>query len=88
MTFLKDIKIVGVAAGETHSLAWDNWGRVYSWGNGLDGKLGHPIDEINDYENSPRKIKTLRKHFVVLASCGNNYSCALTNKGLLFGWGK
>ena len=31
-----------VAAGDTHSLAVETYsGRMYSWGMGVDGKLGH-----------------------------------------------
>ena len=36
-------KIVGISSGLTHSLAWDCEGKIYSWGSGVNGKLGHPI---------------------------------------------
>ena len=26
-----------------HNLAWDENGALYSWGDAMDGKLGHPI---------------------------------------------
>jgi len=28
----------------THTAAWDSEGCVYTWGDALDGKLGHPIE--------------------------------------------
>lgn len=34
-------RITGIAAGWSHSLALDHEGRVYSWGFGEEGQLGH-----------------------------------------------
>ncbi|KAK5582365.1 hypothetical protein RB653_003948 [Dictyostelium firmibasis] len=48
-----NIKIVKVAAGGSHSIALDNQGRVYSWGNGSNGKLGHGNESD---ENLPKQI--------------------------------
>jgi len=35
--------IKGVACNKNHTVSWDIAGRVYSWGEALDGKLGHPL---------------------------------------------
>ena len=37
---LKDVKIVDVAAGDRHTLALTQGGRVFSWGAGAEGQLG------------------------------------------------
>jgi len=40
--FKTKTNIIGVSSGLTHTLAWDTKGRIYSWGEGSFGKLGHP----------------------------------------------
>ena len=37
---LRNVKIIGVASGVSHTLAWDKQGRIYSWGDATEGKLG------------------------------------------------
>lgn len=32
--------VVGVAASQSHALAWTKAGHMYSWGDASDGKLG------------------------------------------------
>ena len=34
-------KIIGVAIGKKHVLAWDITGDLYSWGDATEGRLGH-----------------------------------------------
>ena len=36
----------------------------------------------------PKKIKTLEDKYIIMASCGNKYSCALTNQGHIYSWGR
>lgn len=38
------MKVVGISFGRAHTAAWDADGLIYTWGEGLDGKLGHPIE--------------------------------------------
>lgn len=37
-------KVAGIAFGQTHTAAWDTDGAIYTWGEGYDGRLGHPIE--------------------------------------------
>lgn len=48
------VKIVDVCAGQYHSLALTFSGKVYSWGWGIHGQLGH--GECNN-EFYPRLLK-------------------------------
>jgi len=41
------VKIVGISTSLNHSLAWDDNGSIYSWGDINEGKLGHKIIETN-----------------------------------------
>ena len=94
----QNVKIQGVATGCYHSLAWDNNGSIYSWGDTTEGKLGHGIqrktvEELQEEDMSqiqifPKKIESLSEEFVILASCGSKYSCCITNSGDMYAWGK
>ncbi|MCL2861985.1 MAG: hypothetical protein FWE22_06215, partial [Firmicutes bacterium] len=33
--------VVAISVGSSHSMALDADGRVWTWGNGFDGRLGH-----------------------------------------------
>jgi alpha-tubulin suppressor-like RCC1 family protein len=72
---LRDTVITRISAGESHCLAIDNFGRLYSWGCGSNGKLGH-----GDFENrySPEIIKYFMTLFVEQCSAGREHSVALT----------
>ena len=35
------VRVVGVSAGAFHTMAVANDGRLYTWGSGTDGQLGH-----------------------------------------------
>ena len=69
-----------------HTLACSSEGKVYSWGDGYKGKLGHGSQESCD---TPTLIDP--QHFlnerVILVSCGGIHSAALTDQGHMFTWG-
>ena len=85
-------KIVGIAAGKTHTLAWDSEGRLYSWGDGSNGKLGHKYPEVKNTrvfrEDFPRLVNSLRDCFVISGACADGYSAVITSKGVMYGWGR
>lgn len=68
------VRVVEVAAGWGHSLVRDDGGRVYSWGFGGDGQLGH-----GDLENSasPRRIETEARVSSIYA--GHSHSGFITS---------
>ena len=39
---LQTIQVVQIACGDAHTVALTNEGRLYSWGGGGCGQLGHP----------------------------------------------
>ena len=59
-------------------------GRVFSWGEGDDGKLGHCSRLSCD---KPRIIEALKSKRVRDISCGSSHSAAITSSGELFTWG-
>ncbi|MEG2421811.1 MAG: hypothetical protein RSB55_09670, partial [Oscillospiraceae bacterium] len=80
--------IIRISAGSEFSLALDNKGNVYAWGNNAKGQLGN-----NSVQNSPYPIRTLGKDgggymtnmFAIAA--GGTHSMAVRSDGIVYAWG-
>lgn len=62
------LNVKGIAVGKFHCLAWLTNGTVFTWGDGIDGKLGHPVDFKNGkgFEKviaSPQFVNNFYKYF-------------------------
>jgi alpha-tubulin suppressor-like RCC1 family protein len=88
--------IVSVSAGYNHSLALDDDGNVYTWGNNLRGQLGDGLDEPEAKDRtSPYNISieqnvrnTPLAGKVIKQICAGGYhSLALDEDGKLYVWG-
>ena len=86
--------IVQVAAGNSHSIALDKDGRMYTWGRNDAGQLGHADTFIDIYsiEEMPRLIESpdgseLKGQTVCQVAAGNRRCAAVTHEGKLFVWG-
>lgn len=81
-------KIISVSAGTSHSLALDDQGKVYTWGDNIYGKLG---DNTNTHRNTPVAVLDgtaglLTKRIIqVVGGFGN--SIALDDQGKVYTWG-
>lgn len=87
VTPVTDVDIREMECGVNHSLALDSSKRVYSWGFGGYGRLGHaePKDEM-----VPRMIKFFdgpNRGAVMIAS-GASFCMALGEMGPLYFWGQ
>ncbi|XP_025832237.1 E3 ubiquitin-protein ligase HERC2 [Agrilus planipennis] len=78
------IKKVAVHSGGKHAMALTSDGKVFSWGDGEDGKLGHGNRLSLD---KPKMIETLRSKRIRDVACGSSHSAALTSNGELYTWG-
>lgn len=81
---LTDHKFVEIACGYNHSMALDELGKVYTWGAGADGRLGHE-SSIDVYE--PSQVQGLSQKFIVHLSCGYLHSAVISNNGELITFG-
>ena len=81
---LQSIRVLAVAAGEDHSLALNEGGEVYSFGDGDRGKLGHG-DTASQL--TPRTIAGLLGVRVHSVAAGTYTSLAVTPDGEVYGWG-
>eukprot|EP00884_Botryococcus_braunii_P011885 jgi/Botrbrau1/20698/Bobra.0058s0027.1 len=71
---LGDLVIVQVSCGPYHCAAVTAGGDVYTWGNGLCGKLGHGDDESCVL---PRQVEALKGQKVLHVACGVWHSAAV-----------
>ena len=66
------------------TLAIDNKGKIYSWGNNSFGQLGIPsVKSINQ----PMQIEYLAGEDIIDISCGDNFAGAITRSGRVYTWG-
>ena len=75
---LNGIRIIQISTGLNHVLAVSADGKLYSWGSGKGGKLGHKnFDDLW----IPRKVLFFEPYYVEYCSAGDNHSCVLiTNR--------
>lgn len=78
-------KIVKIAAGYHHSLALTDDGRIYTWGYGEVGQLGHgnSIKRVL----TPKCIEGLSDVKFIDISASEHHTLALTSDGKVYSWG-
>ena len=79
--------ICHVAVGEGQYacvLAADSKGRVFSFGNGRCGRLGHGDEKE---QHKPKLITALESHFVTCVAAGERHAGVVTLEGKAFTWG-
>lgn len=80
-----------IACGQSHALASDAEGGLYTWGNGGYGRLGHRVQKD---ELAPRRVEDLRppRMGVIpgspLAAGGTATFCVVSAGNQLYGWGR
>lgn len=78
------IKKVAVHSGGTFALALTQDSKVFSWGEGDHGKLGHGNCLSLD---KPRLIEALKSKRIRDVACGSAHSAAIASNGELYTWG-
>ena len=82
---LDGVRICAVSSVWDHSMALSESGRVYSWGVGLCGQLGHGDEEENVI--APKLIEGLQGAKVGSIVAGAHHCLAIGGDGCLYGWG-
>jgi E3 ubiquitin-protein ligase HERC2 len=89
---LHGVDVASVSFGFLNALALTCTGGVYSWGCPGFGLLaaghGTPYDIGATYNWLPRRIEALRGVRVRCTSAGGWHSCAVTDEGHVYTWGK
>ena len=81
-------RIVQVECGEHHTIARDERGIVYTFGDNSLGQFGNPERKGGSTEPTPYQVRALMGKQVVQIAAGETHSCALVENGQLFTWGE
>jgi len=75
-------RVIRIAAGENHSLALDEYGKVWAWGEGTSGQLGTGSLLASA---TPTQVGVLGN--IVAIAAGGAFSLALDHQGRVWAWG-
>jgi alpha-tubulin suppressor-like RCC1 family protein len=81
-------RIAYAAAGYWHSGAVTSEGRVWTWGNGDYGCLGHGHATILEAQLVPRELTLYFGSKAVMLAAGAAHTMLVTEQGTLWAWGK
>ncbi|WP_309544719.1 VWD domain-containing protein [Alkalilimnicola ehrlichii] len=83
---LEDGRIIAIAAGQLHSLALDDSGRLWSWGSNNSRQLG---DGTTTDRTTPVQVNSdpLAGAQIIALSAGSQHNLALDVTGRLWAWG-
>lgn len=78
--------IVNLSCGQYHTAAISNQGKLFTWGSGKWGQLGHGV-RLD--ERFPRRVETERSKFgnFTKVSCGDRHTAALNDEGRVITFG-
>ncbi|KAG7209510.1 hypothetical protein KM043_015595 [Ampulex compressa] len=84
ITSLAEEVIIDAVAGQYHSIALTKDGRVFTWGWGVHGQLGHGS---TDEKNTPTLITSLLGIFIRHISAGHAHTLVLSMEGVVYAFG-
>ncbi|CAA7016459.1 unnamed protein product [Microthlaspi erraticum] len=73
-----------IACGGCHAVLITKKGEIFSWGEGIGGKLGHGLEKDT---HQPKFIKSVRGMGFKSLACGEFHTCAVPQSGDLYSWG-
>lgn len=77
--------IKDVSCGLFHSLALNEWGQIFAWGQNNHGQLGIARQSGDEtYVSTPKMVKTLATLQVIQIAAGYEHSLALTSSKFNF----
>ena len=85
ITMLHQFTPVFVAAGDSNSACISAAGKLFTWGDGQYGKLGHKSAQE---ELAPRRVDELMEFWIVQVSLGSFHTLAVDKEGKIFGFGQ
>jgi alpha-tubulin suppressor-like RCC1 family protein len=81
----EDTVFTYISAGAMHSLAIDEDGRLWSWGENASGQLGLGFQNTGTHQTTPQQVGTSANWASVTAGTFNSF--AIDKDGTLWGWG-
>lgn len=84
VTAFAKVRVCRVASRACHNLAVDDFGAVWSWGHGAEGRLGHGDEQD---QAIPQPIDALRNVRIHCVAAGDYHSLAIDKEGAIWSWG-
>ncbi|CAM9456319.1 unnamed protein product [Ectocarpus sp. 6 AP-2014] len=82
---LANLHVTRVAASKHHSAAVTVCGKLFTWGHGKSGRLGHGNEEVCML---PTQVEGLAHQAVTDVAVAETHTAALTREGELYTWGR
>lgn len=82
--YLREEHVINISCGYSHSLALTKKGNLFAWGHNNYGQIGNSKFSIN---LKPERLDIFEDKLIMI-SCGGWHSMALTEKGLVYSWGR
>eukprot|EP00878_Enallax_costatus_P035305 GHUV01039327.1.p1 GENE.GHUV01039327.1~~GHUV01039327.1.p1 ORF type:complete len:342 (+),score=105.15 GHUV01039327.1:364-1389(+) len=83
------VNITQIACGHSHTIALDDKGTAFTWGNGNYGKLGHKVQQD---EMKPRAVDSFKGRILALpdgvCGAGGTSTFCMATGPQLYSWGK
>ena len=80
-------RVEAVACGEHHTVVLAAGGRVFSFGFGPDGELGHGDADFTAVPTALDPQLSFDNSGIVSVSCGKSHTCACSANGDVYSWG-
>lgn len=77
--------VTKIAAGHKHSAIVTDDGKIWTFGAGIFGALGHGHNFQDQWW--PTQVTAMKDEFVIDVKCGQHHTVALTAKGEVWTWG-
>lgn len=77
-------KVCRISCGSDFAGCISEKGRLYTWGRGNNGNLGHGS---TDSYPKPTIVQALSDHIMITLSCGSKHMCAITSNFRIYSWG-
>jgi E3 ubiquitin-protein ligase HERC4 len=78
------VEIMDISAGACHCMALSTGYRLYTWGNGNSGRLGH---NSSISEAKPKMVRAFEDIKIIFISAGYSCSAAISSQNELYTWG-
>jgi alpha-tubulin suppressor-like RCC1 family protein len=79
------IRISSVSAGNGFNVGVSASRKVYTWGSGYLGQLGHGDENCSLV---PKQVQAMAGHSILSVAAGNGHCLAVTERGEVFSWGR
>jgi hypothetical protein len=78
------VDISEISCGEECMAAINDMGKLFTWGNGKHGILGHGDEEI---VYTPKQVENLYSELVIQVKCGLTHMACITDNKEIYTWG-